>query len=373
MHANGDQDWHDLATHIKQWGQELGFQQIGIADLALGDHPARLRAWLAAGYHGDMAYMAKHEEIRANPALMKPGAVRVISARMDCIPEKPNFEALQDGSRAYIARYALGRDYHRIVRRRLAQLAERIDQVARRLQPRAFTDSAPLLERAMASRAGLGWIGKNTMLINPKAGSWFVLGEILTDIPLPVDPPFERNHCGSCQACLDICPTDAFVGPYQLDGRKCISYLTIESKGPIPPALRPKLGNRVFGCDDCQLICPWNKFSRPATDDGFTPRHGLDQAGLVELFLWDEATYLQKTEGSALRRIGYEGWLRNLAVGLGNGPFKPIVVAALQSRLDFPSALVQEHVRWALTQLGQRATTIASDRLAADNTRSSSA
>ena len=354
-HPHPPPDWHALAEQIRQWGRELGFQQLGITDTALGAHAEHLRAWLARGCHGDLDYMARHAELRCDPAQLLPGSLRVISVRMDYLPEKPRFELLKDGTRAYIARYALGRDYHKLVRPRLAQLARRIDRAARPHRLRAYTDSAPLLERGLAQKAGLGWIGKNTMLINPRAGSWFVLGEILTDLPLPVDAPFEQQHCGSCRACLDVCPTGAFDGPYRLDARKCISYLTIESKGPIPEALRPRLGNRVFGCDDCQLVCPWNKFAKPTAEADFRPRHGLDAAGLVPLFLWDEAAYLQHTEGSALRRIGHEGWLRNLAVGIGNGPPLPEAIAALQSRREHPSPLVREHVQWALQRLLARA------------------
>jgi epoxyqueuosine reductase len=261
-------------------------------------------------------------------------------------------EVLAAPEKAYISRYALGRDYHKLVRKRLATLAGRISEVAGGGGYRAFVDSAPVLERAIAERAGLGWIAKNTMLINAEAGSWFFLGEIYTDLPLPADAPQASKHCGTCTACLDICPTDAFTGPFQLDARKCISYLTIEHKGPIDPALRPLLGNRVFGCDDCQLVCPWNKFARATREDDFRPRHGLADAQLVDLFLWDEATWLARTEGSAIRRIGHERWLRNLAVALGNAPTTPAVTAALRSRRDFPSDLVREHVAWALQQHG---------------------
>jgi len=342
-----------LAEQIRAWGAELGFQQVGIADIDLGEHEEYLQKWLDAGYHGEMAYMARHGRKRARPAALVPGTCRVISLRMDYLPaDTEPLRLLASPEKAYISRYALGRDYHKLIRSRLAKLARRIEREAGGGRYRAFVDSAPVLERAIAERAGLGWIAKNTMLINSRAGSWFFLGEIYTDLPLPPDRPRQDKHCGSCTACLEICPTDAFAGPFRLDARKCISYLTIEHRGSIDPALRPLIGNRVFGCDDCQLVCPWNKFAR-ATDEGdFRPRHGLADMDLVTLFLWDEATFLQRTEGSAIRRIGHERWLRNLAVALGNAPSSESVVAALRSRLDAPSALVREHVAWALQRHG---------------------
>ena len=342
-----------LAEQIRAWAAELGFQQAGIADVDLGEHEEYLQKWLDAGYHGSMDYMARHGRKRSRPAALVPGTCRVISLRMDYLPaDTEPLRLLASPDKAYISRYALGRDYHKLIRGRLAKLARRIEAEAGGGQYRAFVDSAPVLERAIAERAGLGWIAKNTMLINSRAGSWFFLGEIYTDLPLPPDRPRLEKHCGSCTACLEICPTDAFAGPFRLDARKCISYLTIEHRGSIDPALRPLIGNRVFGCDDCQLVCPWNKFAR-ATDEGdFRPRHGLADAELVTLFLWDEATFLQRTEGSAIRRIGHERWLRNLAVALGNAPRSERVVAALRSRLDFPSGLVREHVAWALQRHG---------------------
>ncbi len=344
------QQYSALAEQIRNWARELGFQQVGICDVDLGEHPRYLQRWLDAGYHGDMDYMSKHGDKRTNPDQLIPGTLRVLSLRMDYRSESADPEALlKQGDKAYISRYTLGRDYHKLIRKRLAQLAERIEAAAGG-QYRAFVDSAPVLERAIAEKAGLGWIAKNTMLINSQAGSWFFLGEIYTDLPLPSDPPQADKHCGSCQACLDICPTDAFVGPFQLDARKCISYLTIEHFGSIDEALRPLMGNRVFGCDDCQLVCPWNKFSETTTEDDFKPRHQLDDRKLTELFLWEEEEFLRNTEGSAIRRIGFERWLRNLAVGLGNAPSSPDIIAALEQRADHPSELVREHVQWALAQ-----------------------
>jgi len=342
-----------LAQQIRQWAQELGFQQVGITGVDLGEHEAYLQEWLAAGYHGDMAYMARHGRKRSRPRELVPGTLRVIALRMDYLAADTQPLAVLDSpEKAYISRYSLGRDYHRLIRKRLAELAARIEAAAGSGSYRAFVDSAPVLERALAERAGLGWIAKNTMLINTEAGSWFFLGEIYTDLPLPLDPPHTDKHCGTCTACLEVCPTGAFTGPFQLDARKCISYLTIEHHGSIDPALRPLLGNRIFGCDDCQLCCPWNKFSRPTDEADFRPRHGLADADLAELLLWDEETFLARTAGSAIRRIGYERWLRNIAVALGNAPRSDAVVNALVRRRAHPSALVREHVDWALAQHG---------------------
>ena len=338
---------------IRQWATELGFQQLGITDVDLGEHEAYLQKWLDAGYHGSMDYMARHGRKRARPQELVPGTLRVLSLRMDYLTQgTQELEVLASPEKAYISRYTLGRDYHKLIRKRLAQLANRIEEEVGGGEYRAFVDSAPVLERAVAEQSGLGWIAKNTMLINADAGSWFFLGEIYTNLPLPVDAPHLSKHCGTCTACLDVCPTNAFTGPFQLDARKCISYLTIEHHGSIDPQLRPLMGNRIFGCDDCQLCCPWNKFAQ-ATDEGdFSPRHGLADAELVELLLWDEETFLAKTEGSAIRRIGYERWLRNLAVAMGNAPRSEPVVDALLQRLDYPSPMVQEHVTWALQQHG---------------------
>ncbi len=341
----------ELPAKIRAWAAELGFQQVGITGVDLGEHEGYLQKWLDAGYHGTMDYMARHGSKRSRPAELVPGTARVLSLRMDYLPDDTQpLQILESPDKAYVSRYALGRDYHKLIRQRLARLARRIEDEAGGGRYRAFVDSAPVLERAIAERAGLGWIAKNTMLINERAGSWFFLGEIYTDLPLPEDAPQSSKHCGSCTACLEICPTDAFTGPFELDARRCISYLTIEHQGSIDESLRPLMGNRVFGCDDCQLVCPWNKFAESTDEKDFKPRHGLADAEIVTLFLWDEATFLQATEGSAIRRIGYERWLRNLAVALGNAPSSPEVVAALRQREDFPSALVQEHVHWALAR-----------------------
>lgn len=346
-------DLANLAQSIKDWGRELGFQQVGIAGVDLQEHEAHLQRWLAAGHQGEMDYMAAHGSKRSRPTELVPGTLRVISLRMDYLPGDTRMsERLAEPEKAYVSRYALGRDYHKLIRKRLQHLAERIQEVIGPFGYRAFVDSAPVLEKALAEQAGLGWIGKNTLLLNRKAGSWFFLGELFVDLPLPVDEPHAGEHCGRCTACLDICPTAAFVGPRQLDARRCISYLTIELKGSIPEELRPLIGNRVFGCDDCQIVCPWNRFARPSAEGDFQPRHGLDNATLAELFLWTEEQFLSRTEGSPLRRAGYERWLRNLAVGLGNAPSTIVVLEALKARRDDPSALVREHVAWALRRHG---------------------
>ena len=344
-------DFHALATRIKTWGRELGFQQLGIAGVELPEDERRLLDWLQAERHGDMGYMQAHGTRRSRPQELVPGTLRVISARMDYWPgDTPGAEQLlQEPARAYIARYALGRDYHKVLRARLQKLADRIEAETGPFGYRAFTDSAPVLEKALARDASLGWIGKHTNLINKEAGSWFFLGELFTDLPLPLDAP-ATEHCGNCRACLDVCPTQAIVAPYELDARRCIAYLTIEHKGSIPEEFRKAMGNRVFGCDDCQLFCPWNKFAQATNEGDFKPRHGLDGAELTELFAWSEEEFLQRTEGSAIRRTGYEGWLRNLAIGLGNAPTSAEVVAALRSRESHPSELVREHVHWALAQ-----------------------
>ena len=347
-------DWSALASQIKQWGQALGFQHIGITDIDLGEHEAHLDRWLAQNFQGELDYMAKHGSKRAHPEQLIPGTLRVISARMDYLTPGIDPRGQQPEQNAEVSRYALGRDYHKLIRKRLTRLAKQVDQHIEASgydgHYRAFVDSAPVLERALAEKAGLGWIGKNTMLLSREAGSYFFLGEIYTNLPLPIDPPQATNHCGDCTACLDICPTQAFVKPYVLDARRCISYLTIELKGAIPEELRPKMGNRIFGCDDCQVVCPWNKFAQFSDETDFQPRHGLDDAELIELFNWNEAEFLQKTEGSAIRRTGYENWLRNIAVALGNAATTADVVAALKARVDHPSALIQEHVAWALAQ-----------------------
>jgi epoxyqueuosine reductase len=344
-----------LAERIKTWGCELGFQQIGITDTDLAHAEPRLLDWLARGYHGEMDYMARHGTKRSRPAELVTGTLSVISARMDYQPESRAtlHERLADPAGAFISRYALGRDYHKVLRRRLQHLADRLAAHIGPFGHRVFVDSAPVMEKPLAEKAGLGWIGKHSNLINPRAGSWFFLGEIYTDLPLPPDQPM-ADHCGRCRACLDACPTGAIVAPYQVDGRRCISYLTIELKGAIPEPLRPLIGNRIHGCDDCQLVCPWNRFARLTEESDFLPRHGLDTATLIALFAWDEPTFLSRTEGSAIRRLGHERWLRNLAVALGNAPDSPEVRIALEARSDHSSPLVREHVAWALAGLACR-------------------
>ena len=344
-----------LAQAIRVWGRELGFQQVGIAAVEAREDEERLMRWLDLQREGAMSYMRRHGRKRARPQELVPGTLRVISARMDYLPSaRTSAEVLADGERAFVSRYALGRDYHKVVRRRLATLAERIRSHSASLTQRAFVDSAPILEKAFARDAGLGWIGKHTNLINRRAGSWFFLGEILTDLPLPLDAP-ATNHCGTCHACLDACPTRAIVAPYELDATRCISYLTIELRSSIPEEFRHAIGNRIYGCDDCQLVCPWNKFAQLAVEPDFAVRHRLDDVSLVELFAWSEEEFLRNTEGSAIRRIGYECWVRNIAVALGNAPSTPAVLAALDTRRDDRSELVREHVGWALAQHAQRA------------------
>ncbi len=349
-------DFEQLAGRIKAWGGELGFQQVGITDTDLSQDETQLLDWLAAGYHGEMDYMARHGRLRSRPRELVPGALRIIMVRMDYWPGPTRDTAhnvLDDARRGYVSRYALGRDYHKLLRKRLQRLAQRIEQVVGPFGYRAFTDSAPVLEKALAQKAGLGWIGKHTNLINDKGGSWFFLGELFTDLPLPVDAA-ALPHCGTCRACLDICPTGAIVAPYQLDARRCISYLTIELRGPIPVQFRHAIGNRIYGCDDCQLVCPWNRFARPTREQGFLPRQQLDNAMLIELFRWSEAQFLRRLEGSPIRRIGYDCWLRNIAVALGNAPSDAAVVAALTEKLQHPSELVREHVLWAREQHRQQ-------------------
>lgn len=345
----------ELKNQVVTWGLELGFQQIGISSLELAEDEQHLHHWLARGFHGQMEYMARHGSKRTHPDELVPGTLRVISARMDYWPgtARDAKAALQDDTRGYVSRYALGRDYHKVLRQRLATLAERISALSEAHGYRVFVDSGPVLEKALARNAGLGWIGKHTNLINRHAGSWFFLGEILTNLPLPIDAPVS-NHCGTCTACMDICPTQAIVAPYSVDARRCISYLTIELRDSIPVEFRRAIGNRIYGCDDCQLFCPWNKFSKPSNEPDFSPRHGLDNEQLIALFAWNEAEFLKRTEGSAIRRIGHDCWLRNVAVALGNAlrtttEPEPIM-HALQARLTHDSAMVREHVEWALAQ-----------------------
>ncbi len=338
-----DMDYAALAQRIKQWGAELGFGGVGIADADLAAAEPRLLEWLSRGWHGEMEYMARHGSLRARPAELHPGTLRVISCRLDYLNDVPE----KGGEEAAIARYALGRDYHKVLRSRLQALCERIEAEAGSFGYRAFTDSAPVMEVELAVKAGLGWRGKNTLLLSREAGSWFFLGEIYCDLPLPVDAP-AAEHCGTCNRCIAACPTQAIRGPYELDARRCISYLTIEHKSAIPEELRPLIGNRVYGCDDCQTACPWNGFAQPTAEPDFLPRNGLEAATLAELFAWTEEDFDARLRGSPIRRIGYERWLRNLAVGLGNAPSSARIVEALKSRELHPSALVREHVQWAL-------------------------
>lgn len=347
----GNTDMAALKAEVIGWCAELGFQQAGISDIDLAAAEDRLEFWLAAKFHGSMDYMQRHGVKRSRPGELVPGTVRVISVRMDYLPEAQDEarQLLDHESRAYVSRYALGRDYHKVLRIRLRTLARRIEERVGEFGYRVFVDSAPVLEKALAEKAGIGWIGKHTNVINRDHGSWFFLGELYTDLPLPVDQP-ETSHCGTCRACIDVCPTQAIVAPYSLDARRCISYLTIELKDAIPIEFRKAIGNRIYGCDDCQIFCPWNKFAEPTAEDDFAPRHGLDSAELSELFSWNEETWLRKTEGSAIRRIGFERWLRNIAIALGNAKTTAEIVAALKQRQHSESDMVAEHVAWALAQ-----------------------
>jgi epoxyqueuosine reductase len=340
-----------LKPRIRAWGAELGFAQIGVSDVELGDAEARLLDWLSSGYHGDMDWLERHRTLRSRPGELVPGTLRVISVRLDYRPaEAAESDAiLADASRGYVSRYALGRDYHKVLRSRLQKLAERIEQEIGPFRYRVFSDSAPVMEVELAVKAGLGWRGKHTLLLNREGGSWFFLGEIYTDLPLPPDDA-QDEHCGTCQRCIDVCPTQAIIAPYRLDARRCISYLTIEHAGGIAEELRPLIGNRVYGCDDCQLVCPWNRYAQTSGLDDFRARHGLDRARLLELFAWDAQQFERNLEGSAIRRIGHERWLRNLAIGLGNAPADAAVLGALRARSNHPSELVQEHVAWAISQ-----------------------
>ena len=348
-----NRDHTAIIETIQAWARELGFQDIGFTGVNLHEHEAYLEKWLQAGYHGTMDWMDRHGSKRSRPSELVPGTCTVISCRMDYLPEAADaWEILENSEKGFVSRYALGRDYHKLIRSRLAKLAERIRDELACGTFRAFVDSAPVLERAVAEQSGLGWIAKNTMLINESAGSYFFLGEIYTDIPFMPSDPKEEKHCGSCSACMVACPTDAFVAPFVLDARRCISYLTIEHKGSIDEALRPKMGNRIYGCDDCQLVCPWNKFATTSPEPDFAPREGLDQADLVTLFAWTEKEFEERLQGSPIRRIGHERWLRNIAVALGNAETTQEIVNALRSKQDTSSPLVREHIAWALTQHG---------------------
>ena len=339
-----------LAEQIKLWSYELGFSSIGITDIDLSQDQRYLEKWLEKDYHGEMKYMERHGKKRSQPAELVEGTKRIISLSMNYLPENYNgLELLKEDKKAFVSGYARGRDYHKIMRSRLKKLVSKI-KVHSSHENRVFVDSAPVLEKALAQKAGLGWIGKNTLLLNKNAGSYFFLGEIYTDLELPIDEPEIVNHCGSCTSCMDVCPTKAFEGPNQLDARKCISYLTIEYKGSIKEELRPMMGNRIFGCDDCQIFCPWNKFLKITDEADFKPRHNLDDIDLSNLFMWSEEEFLEKTQGSPIRRAGYESWLRNIAIALGNAESSVEVLRALHSKKDHSSEIVQEHVNWAIEQ-----------------------
>jgi epoxyqueuosine reductase len=355
MHE-GDKKSAGLTDSIRRWGMDLGFDAIGFSGTRVNDAEQNLNAWLAAGCHGDMDYMAAHVTEKGNkralPTELLPGTQSIITARMNYRPvAADSSELLADGKRAFISRYALGRDYHKLLRSRLQKLADRITAEIGGFAYRVFTDSAPVMEVGLAQNSGLGWRGKHTLLLDREVGSWFFLGEIYTDLALAADTPV-TDHCGTCTACLDACPTRAIVAPWRLDARLCISYLTIELKGSIPEPLRPLQGNRIYGCDDCQLACPWNRAAPLTRESDFAPRHGLDQAMLVELFAWEEKDFNERLAGSPIRRIGFERWLRNIAVALGNAPRRDAVLSALRSRAGHPSAMVREHVAWALRRHG---------------------
>ncbi len=340
-----------LTNKIRQWAQELGFQKLGISDIDLAEHETYLFDWLARGYHGEMTYMSRHGSKRSRPAELVPGTIRIISVSMNYFPPAgldPQ-QVLLSPELAYISRYALGRDYHKVLRQRLRKLADRIQTVTGPFGYRVFVDSAPVLEKAIAAKSGLGWIGKHTNLLSRQAGSWFFLGELYINLPLPADVAVTQ-HCGNCQSCIEVCPTKAIIAPFKLDARRCISYLTIELRGSIPIEFRSLMGNRIYGCDDCQLVCPWNRFAKMSETKDFKIRYGLDAASLVKLFLWDKNEFFNKTEGTAIRRIGYERWLRNIAVALGNAPSPDKTLTALRARKNHPSELVREHVAWALGQ-----------------------
>ena len=357
-------NYQELAEKIKDWGKELGFSDLGISDIDLTAHESVLEAWLANNYHGNMDYMARHGLMRARPAELVPGTIRVISVRLDYLPQNAKFASiLKNKDKAYISRYALGRDYHKLMRKRLQQLGKKIAEHCSDFNCRPFVDSAPVMERPLAEKAGLGWAGKHTLLINKEAGSWFFLGELFVDIPLPVssngysanaikaiETQTKANDCGSCVACIKICPTKAIVEPYTVDAKRCISYFTIESPEAIPEELRPLMGNRIYGCDDCQLICPWNKYAKLSLVDDFQARNNLDDISLLALFAWSEEYFLNTLQGSPIRRIGFQSWLRNISVALGNAPYSDNIVSALTERLPEANVLVAEHINWALIQ-----------------------
>ena len=354
------EQYEKLAENIRGWAHELGFQATGIANTDLAEAETGFLNWLAQGFHGQMDYMAKHGIRRCRPADLLAGTLRVISVRMNYLAPhvRDSWEILQQGESAFISRYALGRDYHKVMRKRLSQLEEKIRIAVAEFEGRVFVDSAPVMEVELARKSGLGWRGKHTLLLSQDAGSCFFLGEIYTNLPLPVDHP-ESAHCGSCTRCIDVCPTRAIIAPYRLDARRCISYLTIELKGSIPLELRPLIGNRIYGCDDCQLVCPWNRFARMTAEPDFAVRNGLDDVSLAELFAWDENEFRAKLAGSAIYRIGHEQWLRNIAVAMGNAPGSATLITALQTRENHTSELVREHVNWALSRQGAQLCTTA--------------
>ncbi|WP_290701499.1 tRNA epoxyqueuosine(34) reductase QueG [Amphritea sp.] len=346
-----------LANLIKERAISLGFQQCGITGTDLSAEADALQDWLDKGYQGEMSYLENNFDKRINPALLTEGTQRIICVRMNCLPpDTDTIKILKNPDQAYISRYTMGRDYHKVMRKKLTRLGKEIEALIGEFGYRPFVDSAPVLERSLARNSGLGWQGKHTLILNREAGSWFLLGELFVNLPLPIDPPYTEEHCGQCKACIDICPTQAIVAPYQLDARRCISYLTIELKGSIPEEFRPLIGNRIFGCDDCQLICPWNRFAQASDEMDFTPRHQLDKISLLELLEWDEATFLKRTEGSAIRRTGFSGWQRNIAVALGNSRGGEPVIQALKKLVDAGDPLVSEHALWALNHLDAGAT-----------------
>ena len=348
-------DGDQVKQSLQSWSRELGFQQLDISDVELAEDERKLNDWLDRGMHADMDYMGAHGTKRTRPAELVPGTLSVISVRINYLTE-PNAlaaEALQRTEQGYISRYALGRDYHKLIRKKLQKLANKLHELIGPFGYRVFTDSAPVMERALARKAGLGWVGKHTNLIERHTGSWFFLGEIYTDLALPLSNTQSGNYCGSCTACLDICPTQAIVAPYVVDARRCISYQTIENKGLIPEELRSGIGNRIFGCDDCQLVCPWNRYAKLSTESAFAPRAWLKNIDLLELFAWSEAQFDKNTQGSAIRRISYEQWLRNLAIAIGNAPKKAQYTSALKARLDKASPMLKEHLEWARTRQAQ--------------------
>jgi len=351
----------ELRSQITAWAFELGFAKTGFSTTCIGEHESRFLNWLKQGYHGEMNYMQRHAQLRTRPSDLHAGTISIISVRMNYLPDTVTepWTVIGDGTRGYISRYALGRDYHKLMRKRLQKLADRVAQQTGQFGYRAFVDSAPVLEKAIAEQAGLGWIGKHSNLLSRDAGSWFFLGELYTELPLLADlegsTRVEENHCGNCTACIEVCPTQAIVAPYTVDARRCISYLTIELRTSIPLELRPLIGNRIYGCDDCQLVCPWNKFLQHTAENDFACRHQLDNPALCDLFNWSEKEFLRKTEGSAIRRIGHECWLRNIAVAMGNAPSDSAITTALTKRSSHASAMVREHVEWALAQQALRA------------------